>query len=109
MSAEEDLGLPYRVTKTPQEQGRKDEKRMAKSRGARVHPGSGSGRIKDDASNDTHRYEFKSVRQTHVLQGDMLLGLFKRAIRQDQEPEYVVYFKDADITATINLQRGQHG
>lgn len=105
-STEEGLGLPYRVGVTPQVKGRKDEVRMARDRGARVHPNSGAGRIKDDASDEETQYEFKSVRKSHSLSGEALLGLWARAIRRGKNPEYVVYFEAADITATITLQRG---
>lgn len=107
-SPERRLGLRFRVRKTPQEKGRKGEIKMARDRDARPHPGSGSGRIKDDASNDTTRYEFKHVAKSHTLHGGYLLGLFKRALREGLEPEYVIYFEDHDITATITLRRGNH-
>lgn len=102
----ERLGLPYAGVKSRQVQGRVAEQRMAKDRGARVHPMSGAGRIKDDASNDEFQYEFKNVLHSHGLRGKDLLALFKRAIRRGKTPLYVVYFEDADITATIHLTRG---
>lgn len=106
---EQRLGLPYTVRKTPQVMGRVKEKQMAKERGARLHPNSGAGRIKDDASSDTTQYEFKNVSKTHTLKGSDLLALFKRAIRQGKEAEYVIYFENEDLTATVTLQRGRHG
>jgi hypothetical protein len=82
---------------------------MAKDRGARLHPNSGSGRIKDDASSDATRYEFKSVDRAHTLHGQALLDLFRRAVREGKEAEYVIFFKKANITATITMQRGNRG
>lgn len=108
-SPEDRLNLPYKVKQTPQVEGRVSEKRMAKDRGARLHPNSGSGPIKDDASTDDVRYEFKTVDRSHVLRGQALLDLFRRSVRTGRTAEYVIYFKQADITATITLQRGNHG
>lgn len=107
-SPEHRLGLPYRVTKTPQVRGREREVEMAKSRGARPHPMSGAGRIKDDASSEDNQYEFKQAKVSHTMKGKELLDLFRRAVRQGKDPEYVIYFEDADITATITLNRGHH-
>lgn len=101
------LGLPYDVGVTPQVKGRQVEAKMAKDRGARLHPMSGAGRIKDDASSDDIQYEFKNVAKTHTLNGWSLDGLFVRAIRQDKEARYIVYFEDADLTAEITLRRGK--
>lgn len=108
VSPEDRLGLPYRVTRTPQENGRIEEVKMARKRGATPHPGSGAGNIKDDASNDQTIYEFKNVSRTHTLKGSDLLALFKRSIRQQKEAEYVIYFQQEDLTATITLRRGKH-
>lgn len=108
-SPEDRLGLGYRVTKTPQERGRDGEKRMARDRGARPHPMSGAGRIKDDASTDEKQYEFKNASRVHTLRGRDLLALFKRSIQQGKEAEYVIYFEDSDITATVTLTRGRRG
>lgn len=109
-SPEERLGLPYQVQKTRQRIGQEAEKSMARARGARIHPMSGAGRIKDDASNEEKLYEFKNVSRTHTLKGRDLLALFKRSIQQSKEAEYVVYFEEEDLTATITFRRGkQHG
>lgn len=107
ITPEERLGLPYAVTKTPQVMGRVKEKQMAKDRGARLHPNSGAGRIKDDASNEDTQYEFKNVRTSHTLKGADLLALFKRSVRLGKQAEYVVHFEDQNLTATINLTRGR--
>jgi uncharacterized protein with von Willebrand factor type A (vWA) domain len=93
--------------KSRQVQGRKAEVRMARDRGARVHPMSGAGRIKDDASSTTDQFEFKNVLKTHTLNGKDLLALFRRAIRIGKNPVYVVYFEDSDITATIHITKGK--
>lgn len=103
------LGLPYDGVKTPQVKGREREVKMAKDRGARPHPMSGAGRIKDDASDDQTQYEFKSVGKKHTLDGWALDGLFVRAIRQGKTPIYVVEFEDAQIVATITLERKPRG
>lgn len=106
-SPEDRLGLGYRVTQTPQEKGRKAEVKMARDRGARPHPMSGAGRVKDDASNEEHVYEFKNVARSHTLKGRDLLGLFKRSIQQGREARYVIYFEQEDVTATMTITRGR--
>lgn len=107
-SPEDRLGLPYKVTRTPQEKGRIEEVKMARKRGATPHPGSGAGKIKDDASNDDYLYEFKNVSRVHTLKGADLLALFKRSIQQSKEAQYVIYFEQENLTATITLRRGKH-
>ena len=97
--------LPYDPRITPQVKGRKDEVIMAKERGARLHPMSGAGSIKDDASNEDTVFEMKSVRASHSLKGSTLLDLFLRATKQGKEAQYVVRFNDARIEATITFKR----
>lgn len=101
------LGLPFDGVKSRQVLGRVAEKKMARDRGARLHPMSGAGRIKDDASNDETVFEFKNVLHSHSLKGKDLLALFIRAIRQQKVPVYVVYFEDSDITAEIHIKKGK--
>lgn len=101
------LGLPFKGMKTRQVQGRDAEKKMAKDRGARLHPMSGAGRIKDDASNEESVFEFKNVLRSHSLKGKDLLALFIRAVRQQKVPVYIVYFEDSDITAEIHIKKGR--
>lgn len=103
----ERLGVPYDVGYSRQMQGRLSEKQMAKERGARLHPNSGAGRIKDDASNDADQFEFKHVLHTHGIKGVDLLALFKRATRMGKEPRYIIYFEAVDLTATITIERGK--
>jgi hypothetical protein len=101
------LGLPYDGVKSRQVQGQIAEKRMAKERNARLHPMSGAGRIKDDASTDDEQYEFKHVQKSHQLHGWDLFALFRRAIRQDKEPIYVIYFENVDLTAEVRITKGR--
>jgi hypothetical protein len=68
---------------------------------------SGAGSIKDDASTDDVQYEFKQAGRTHTLNGAALQGLWLRACRQSKRAEYVIYFEDADITATIEITKGR--
>lgn len=90
---------------TRQVEGRKSEVRQAKKHGARLHPNSGAGHIKDDASNAETIFEFKDVAKTHQLSGSALDGLFRRAVRQGKNAKYVVIFKEAGIEAIIDLRR----
>ena len=99
------LGMNWDSRKPRSVQGRIQEKKMAKERGARLHPMSGAGRIKDDASTSEHLYEFKNVKTSHSLKGKDLLALFKRGVKQGKEPVYVVNFEDVGIIAEISLRR----
>jgi hypothetical protein len=74
-----------------------------KRRGARPHPGSGSGSIKRDGSSPTTLYEVKTVNRAHSLSGHDLKRLYLQAIQQDREPVYLVHFLDAGITAEIRF------
>jgi hypothetical protein len=102
------LGLPYDPNQTPQVRGRKAEKAMGQTFGARMHPMSGAGSIKDDASNDVAVYEFKNVQKTHTINGSALKGLWRRAIKQDKTPMYVIYFEDDDLTVICSITKGKH-
>jgi hypothetical protein len=104
------IELPWQANRSRQEQGGVTERRMAKARGARVHPRSGAGKIKSDASTDTELLEYKDANKSYSLRGDELLTLLKYAVRQGKEPVFVIYFTDADVTAEIKVMRGQaHG
>lgn len=97
--------MPWAKGLTPQENGKKVEKERAKYYGARVHPGSGSGRIKHDASNAEELIEFKEVAKSHSLNGNYCNQLYTRAVQQEKEALYVVTFTEANITAEIRLRR----
>jgi hypothetical protein len=101
--------LPYDTVKTPQVKGRVDEARMAKERGARLHPMSGAGSIKDDFSTEDTIFEVKSVKKTHTLNGADLLALFRRGTQQGKGVEYVIEFADAKLEATVTLRRLRNG
>jgi hypothetical protein len=98
------MNMPWQL-RSPQQQGRDAERDMAKSYDARPHPGSGSGRIRGDASNERELLEFKRVRRAHQLSGAALLKLFNEAVRQQQQPVYVVYFTDAGLILEGRLRK----
>jgi DNA-binding helix-hairpin-helix protein with protein kinase domain len=100
------IALPWK-TRSRQKQGRVTEKEIAKNRGARVHPNSGALRIKHDASDDDTLYEIKDANKTYTLAGKELLELWKRSAQQLKEPLFIVYFTDADLTATIHITKGK--
>jgi hypothetical protein len=82
------------------------EKQLLKKRGARVHPMSGAGRIKDDGSDDAYLFEIKDAVKSHTLNADDLWALFVRAVRQDREALYLVQFKRHDFVAEIRIIPG---
>lgn len=97
------LGLPYKP-RTRQEQGRYSERSQAKKHGVRLHPNSGAGRIKEDASNDEKVVEFKDANKSFTLSAQDLLGTFQRAVRQGKDSVWVITFANG-IEAEINLTR----
>ena len=105
--ADSGLGLPYATNRSRQQIGRDVEKKLAKDRGARLHPMSGAGSIKDDASNDRYQYEFKNALKSHTLVGKALLDLWRRAVAEAKDARYVIYFEEANVTATIIIERGR--
>lgn len=92
--------------KTPQDRGRDYEKRRAKQEGLSLHPGSGSGRIKHDASDKDRLVEFKSVAKSFTLNGAYLKGLRDQGVRIDKEAILEVEFVEANITAVITIISG---
>lgn len=95
-------GLP----KTRQVQGRVVEKKILEDRGARVHPMSGAGSIKEDGSDEHCLYEVKLTRKSFSLKGSDLLKTLVRAVRQGKMGVWLIYFSDHDLTAEIRLVRG---
>lgn len=96
--------LPWQP-RSRQMQGRRTEQVLARQRGARTHPNSGAGRIKDDASTEDTVIEYKDAKKTHTLKADDLDALFRRATKQGKDAEYVIYFGDHQLLATITFER----
>lgn len=101
-----ELDIPWKQT-TRQVQGMKTEKEIAKARGARLHPRSGAGRIKDDASTSDKVLEIKDANKTHSIKGSDLAKLHRRASQQGKNAEYIIYFTDDDLTATLTITKGK--
>lgn len=97
------LGMPYKV-RTRQEEGRFSEKAQAKKHGVRLHPNSGAGSIKEDASDEDRVIEFKDAAKSFTLNGKDLLGTFQRAVRQGKDSVWIIKFGNG-IEAEINLTR----
>lgn len=97
------LGLPYGVD-SRQVQGRKTEKKILRQRGARQHPNSGAGRIKEDGSDDQFLYEVKDANKSFALHGKDLLVSFIRAVRQGKEAVWIVQFANG-VEAEIHVRR----
>jgi hypothetical protein len=52
-------------------------------------------------------YEIKDANKSYTLNGKELLALLKRANQEMKEAEFVIYFTDSDLTATITITRGK--
>lgn len=81
------------------------ERKIAKSLGARVHPNSGSLRIKHDASDDGTLYEIKDANKSYTLKSVDLDTLWVRAARDGKEPVFIIEFADRRVRATIQITR----
>lgn len=104
----DDLGLPYGVD-TPQVRGRKTEKKIARKEGARLHPNSGAGRIKYDASDEDRLIEIKDANKSHTLQSSLLNDLFVKATRQGKDAVYIVTFMDQSLYVECRVRRRRPG
>lgn len=82
------------------------EARILKARGARQHPRSGAGRIKDDGSDENYIYEVKDARKSYTLKAKTLVDLFRRGAQQGKGALTLIYFSDIDATAEVRLIPG---
>lgn len=97
-------GLPWHPSVTRQVQGRKTEREVLTKRGARVHPNSGAGNIKDDGSDDDAVYEVKDARKTYTLNGKHARDMMVRANRQGKSAKYIVIFDDLGIEVEMEIR-----
>lgn len=83
--------MPWR-TPTRQEVGLQEEAIILKLHGARQHPGSGSGQIKEDGSTDEEIIQIKTVNSTVVLKGIDIQQLWLAASRTNKRARLIVFF-----------------
>lgn len=108
-----DLGMPW-AAKTRQDDGRDTEKRLLKERGAKRHPMSGAGSIKDDGSTHTvgaelledEVFEIKDCVKSFRLSAKDLRKSFVNAVRQGKTSVWLIYFTDQNFTAEVRLVPG---
>ena len=95
---------------TPQLKGRRLESGLAKSYGATLHPNSGAGKIKDDASSATNVYEFKTTSaKGYRLDAEVLTAFLQRAQRVDKEATFVIDFLEHGLRVEVTPMRlGNH-
>jgi hypothetical protein len=89
-----------------QVQGRITERKLLQDIGARVHPNSGAGHIKEDGSDEEHLYEVKDCRKSFTLKASDLRQSFVRAVRQQKTSVWMIHFSDAGFTAEVRLIPG---
>lgn len=77
---------------TRQVQGRITERKILKDRGAKVHPNSGAGKIKDDGHDEDYLYEVKDANKTHSISALEIRNLRKRAAQQGKQAVYIIKF-----------------
>lgn len=100
------IDMPWSV-RSRSKDGEQTERQIAKKRGMRAHPRSGAGKIKDDASDMHTVIEVKDANKSHTINAQELLAVWKRAVQQGKEAEYVIYFKSVDLTASLKLRKGK--
>jgi hypothetical protein len=93
---EKEVKIPWAVP-TRQQQGRIRERKEAKKIGAKLHPNSGAGRIKHDASTAQELIEYKDANLTHQVKGSDLEELWQRAVAQGKDGKYVIYFSNGIV------------
>lgn len=98
-----DLGLPYKP-KTRQKQGAVTEKKILRGLGARQHPRSGAGRIKEDGSNMECLFEIKDANKVFALKGGELNQSFIRATQQGKDAVWIIKFGNG-VKATIHVTK----
>jgi hypothetical protein len=101
-----DINMPWQP-RTRQKEGEQTERQIAKQRGARAHPRSGAGGIKDDASDDDTQYEIKDANKSYTLQASEVHTLWKRAVKRGKDAHFVIYFKSVDLTCTLTITKGK--
>lgn len=95
--------LPWSA-KTRQQEGLKAEAKILKERGARQHPRSGAGSIKEDGSDDLNLYEVKNTKKkSFSLKALDLRASFNRACRQGKRSVWLIDFDDENYVAEIRL------
>lgn len=100
-----DVNLPW-SPRSRQKMGESTERKIATKKNARIHPRSGAGSIKDDASTEDTQMEIKDANKSYQLKGSELDTLLRRAIQRDKDAEFIVYFTEHNLTATIRVTRG---
>lgn len=101
------LGLPY-GRRTPQMEGRRVERQIARENNLRLHPMSGAGRIKEDASDEERVVEIKNASKSFTLNAADLNATFNRAVRAGKDSVWIIRFANG-IEATIDLSRWSKG
>lgn len=101
-----EIAMPW-SPRSRSKEGEQTERQIAKKRGMRAHPRSGAGRIKDDASDEHTVIEVKDANKSYTLNAKELLTLWKRAMQQGKDAQFVVYFKSIDMTVNMTMRRGK--
>lgn len=99
-----ELGTPWEP-RSRQDEGRRNEQRVAKRRGTRLHPGSGSGSIRRDASNDEVVEEYKLASKSFQLKGTELRASYLDAVSQGKDSMWVIEFDDVGIEVEVRVRR----
>lgn len=75
-----------------QQQGRSTEKKILRSIGARQHPNSGAGKIKEDGSTEEELVEVKDALKSFTLKAVDLNTSRRRAAQQGKQAMWLIQF-----------------
>ncbi len=90
---------------TRQVQGRRSEKKILKDRGAKIHPNSGAGKIKDDGSTSEEIIEVKDANKTFTVNAKDIRALRSRASQQGKQGVLIIKFPGFQMECRITARR----
>lgn len=101
----DEIRLPW-AKDTPQKKGRREEKTILKARGYRPHPGSGSGSIPFDGSDENDLVEVKDAAKSFTFNLNYIDRFYKTAVRQGKRPVFILQIGPYLINMNIERRTG---
>lgn len=101
--------LPLWVNRKGQQQNatsRKQERNIAKERGGKVQPGSGSSwRAKEDVQTPDSLIQIKYRQKSYSLTAEEGRMLMRNALQVGREPEMIIEFPASKLRAIVRFER----
>ena len=93
--------LGWKGSRSPQVEGRVQEKRYLNKNKIKAHPNSGAGQIKFDGSTKDAVVELKNANKSFTMNATYLESLYKNAIQQEKDAVLVVMFPELIVECVI--------